>query len=306
MPHVSLHYDVEGWAYHRRCQALAKHAPPDFSTTLGSGRQHDRRERCDVAMQLCYSHIKELRKAYRAKKLAPLMVAGLNVGYTDRNLRHLETALNSADHVIINSREMFERAGRPTRATWISNGVDLELFRAIEPIESRPLRVLWTGSLFHRNLKGYDEFLLPLARRLWRDGIECDFRLVDSHGGPSRRTAAEMAAWYNTGAVYVCASATEGTPNPAIEAAACGCTIVSTRVGNMPELVEDGANGFLVNRDLDALYRAVRKALDRHQEQARVMQERIVEWGWDRRAAAYFDLFRRLISKPPRQRRRRV
>ncbi|MEO8601389.1 MAG: glycosyltransferase [bacterium] len=38
----------------------------------------------------------------------------------------------------------------------------------------------------------------------------------------------------------------EGTPNPALEAAACGCTVVSTPVGTLPELIRDAANGYLV------------------------------------------------------------
>jgi glycosyltransferase involved in cell wall biosynthesis len=298
MYRVSLHYDVEGWAYHRRCLALMKYAPADFSVSLGRGRQHDRREACDLALQLCYPHCRALRRSYAAAGQRPLVVAGLNVGFTDRSARYLETARREADHVIVNSLEMFERSGRPAGTSWISNGVDREVFGVIEPIATRPRRVLWTGSLFHRQLKGYDEILVPLARRLWKDGIECDFRLVDSHGGPSRWSIGEMAAWYQTGAVYVCASATEGTPNPAIEAAASGCTIVSTRVGNMPELVEDGVNGFLVDRELGAIYGAVRAALKRYEQQSTAMQERIVQWGWDRRSLAYYDLFRRLLGRP--------
>jgi glycosyltransferase involved in cell wall biosynthesis len=148
--------------------------------------------------------------------------------------------------------------------------------------------------------------LIPISRRLWKDGIKCDFRLVDSHGGPSRRTPEEMADWYNTGTVYLCSSSSEGTPNPALEAAASGCTIVSTPVGNMPELIQPGINGYLVDRSVDSLYLAVRQAVDNYREQSAAMQSRIGEWGWDRRAAAYFDLFRKLLASSPKKVRRRI
>ena len=62
------------------------------------------------------------------------------------------------------------------------------------------------------------------------------------------RTAAEMVEFYHSLDVYVCASRSEGTPNPCLEAAACGLPVITTAVGNMPELIRDGHNGFLVER----------------------------------------------------------
>ncbi|NLS92738.1 MAG: glycogen synthase [Planctomycetaceae bacterium] len=56
-------------------------------------------------------------------------------------------------------------------------------------------------------------------------------------------------------------------------------------------------------RDLESLYQAVRTALARYEEQSEAMQEQIVEWGWDRRSRAYFDLFRRLLARPCARRR---
>jgi glycosyltransferase involved in cell wall biosynthesis len=62
------------------------------------------------------------------------------------------------------------------------------------------------------------------------------------------RGAEEMLRFYHSIDVYVCASRSEGTPNPCLEAAACGVPVVTTRVGNMPELIRDGENGFFVER----------------------------------------------------------
>jgi lipopolysaccharide/colanic/teichoic acid biosynthesis glycosyltransferase/glycosyltransferase involved in cell wall biosynthesis len=54
--------------------------------------------------------------------------------------------------------------------------------------------------------------------------------------------------------VLVVSSDNEGTPVSAIEAMASGCPVVATRVGGLPDLVEDGKVGYLVApRDADAM-----------------------------------------------------
>jgi glycosyltransferase involved in cell wall biosynthesis len=46
--------------------------------------------------------------------------------------------------------------------------------------------------------------------------------------------------------VFVLPSGNEGTPVTAIEALASGCPVVATRVGGVPDVVDDGIDGFLV------------------------------------------------------------
>jgi glycosyltransferase involved in cell wall biosynthesis len=58
--------------------------------------------------------------------------------------------------------------------------------------------------------------------------------------------------------VLVVSSDNEGTPVSAIEAMAAGCPVVATRVGGLPDLIEDQKTGRLVpSRDADALASAV-------------------------------------------------
>jgi len=54
--------------------------------------------------------------------------------------------------------------------------------------------------------------------------------------------------------IGTCVSNDEGLPNSLIEAMACGVPVISTRVGAVTELVQDGVNGLLIPPgDLDAL-----------------------------------------------------
>jgi glycosyltransferase involved in cell wall biosynthesis len=56
----------------------------------------------------------------------------------------------------------------------------------------------------------------------------------------------ELARAYHACDVYVVASRQEGGPKGVLEAMAAGVPLVTTRVGQAPDLVEDGRNGFLV------------------------------------------------------------
>lgn len=302
MINVNLHYDVPGWAYHARCLALAKYAPQGFRVTVGSGRGlRGGPGRCDLALQLCCTHVRELRKSYRESGVRPAIAAGMNVGWSEQNAARLQEAIDAADHVIINSRDCWERAGKPEKTTWISNGVERGFFRISTPPAKRRPKLLWTGSDFHRGLKGYDQFVVPICRRLARERpgkVETDPRLVNSHGGPTKWPPERMREWYDSGTVLLCASSSEGTPNPALEAASAGCVVCSTRVGNMPELIQDGVNGRLVDRTLDALYEGVLDCLDRYEEMQAAMEPIIAGWDWRIRAQQYFDLFRRITGQP--------
>lgn len=298
---VHICYDVEGWCYYNRATAIQRYAPPAFEVTSGpSGRAIKSVLDYDLVLQLCYGQMARLKEQRDRIKSRAILVAGFNAGWGYRG-EYFDHLRENAEFVVFNNEDNWEKHGRPTHTCAISNGVDRSIFRLkTDPRERKPL-VLWTGSEYHRrndDVKGYDSLLMPLKRRLQIDGIPCEFRLVDSHSA-DRLSPDEMADWYNRGTVYVVASKMEGTPNPALEHASCGGTICTTRVGNMPELIEQGINGMIVDRTLDDLYAGVKLCCERYVEMARRMQARIQFWDWRFRAARYYCLFRRLLTGHP-------
>ena len=304
MPRVRIIYDVDGWAYHRRALMLERHAPAGFEFSLaamaGVTDPHALvgDEPFDLLLLMARRDTAPIGEVIAARGWSARLVVNWSVGWPHHR-ESLLAAYRSADAVILTNRGYWEALGRLPRTCFISNGVDFGCFGLRSPLRDRAPRVLWTGSFHHRRRKGYDRFVLPLARALRARGIDCDLLLVDSDRGGSL-TQDQMARWYNTGTVLVCASDTEGTPNPALEAAACGCTVVSTPVGNMPELIRHGENGYLVERSLPAMVQAVIDACERHLPLAERMQIDIATWDWASRIAAYFEVFGRVLAAPSR------
>lgn len=125
---------------------------------------------------------------------------------------------------------------------------DLEMFYPEKKTTSNKVIVGWTGSLTnHSNKRGFHEFIKPACDAV--PGVELKIQskedkfITDDH---------QMREFYNSLDLYIIASRCEGTPRPAIEAAACGVPVLSTDVGIIPELVEHERNGFIVARTVEA------------------------------------------------------
>lgn len=295
MPRLHITYDVPGWAYHRRALALQRYAPSGWKTTISD--QYTACEPCDVLLYLPYGSLKLVGRYVSRLPAKPVIVSGYNVGYGYRR-ELLNGCLVHADCVILNNRENWERLGRPDKTVWISNGVDLEQFRVTVPLENRKPKAIFIGSKYHydcnADLKGVD-ILEAIRPDLEATGIECEWKTIDSIHPPM--SADDIRDWYNSATVYVVASRCEGTPNPAIEAAACGCSVVGTLVGNMPELIQHGTNGLLVERTAESIKAGILDAAKNYRRWGQAMQETIKAWDWKTRSASYYELFAGLINE---------
>ena len=91
----------------------------------------------------------------------------------------------------------------------------------------------------------------------------------------------DVAAWYAICDAVVLTSASEGTPVTIIEALAAGRAVVATRVGGVPDVVDEGETGFLVRpRDTHALAERLEilaRDPNRRAEMGRLGRERVLE-----------------------------
>jgi len=72
----------------------------------------------------------------------------------------------------------------------------------------------------------------------------------------------EVAPWMRALDIYVMSSETESFPNALLEAMACGCAVVGSRVGGIPELITDGVSGLLFeSRNIDELAASLGKLI---------------------------------------------
>ena len=139
------------------------------------------------------------------------------------------------------------------KITSVSPGVDTRLF---SPRESRRdhVSLLFVGGDFHR--KGGDllarwarETELPVeVHVVTRDSVADLPPGVTVHHGVAPLSP-ELISLYQQADVFVLPTRADCYSLVALEAMACGLPVVISPLGGIPELVNDGANGFLVAPD---------------------------------------------------------
>ncbi|WP_169053826.1 glycosyltransferase family 4 protein [Agromyces sp. H66] len=195
----------------------------------------------------------------------------------------------------------------------IPNGVDTQVFRpatseertaasAMIGLPEDLMLALFVGHEFER--KG-----LPLVMEALRHAPEVGLVVVGGtpamirqadglarHRGVADRVAfvgrhLDVVPFYHAADVFVLPSYYESSGLVFLEALACGLPVVATRVGIAPELIADGENGYLVDRDSTVigarLHELSQRDLSEWRERARRTAD---QHGWPAIADRYLDL----------------
>ncbi len=253
--------------------------------------------------------------------------------------REITTALCTADAAIAVSHDIGYRmrrlVGERVPVYVIPNGVDTARFAPRDPRMARcQLGLPQGGRLvvtvgYRIALKGHDIVIRALAR-LVRAGQDVALCIVGGQASwePDTLPLLERVAreegvrervifagaqppealplWYGAGDVFCLATRREGCPNVVLEALACGRPVVATAVGEIPRLVQDGVNGFVVpERSVEAFAAALERALQQRWS-AQEVRSTIVARTWRSVALEVESVFldvlrrrgRRLNGKP--------
>lgn len=218
----------------------------------------------------------------------------------------------------ISTRLISELGLNPQRVTCIPTGIDLERF---SPGNSSTLRASW-GWDEHtvgigmisviRSWKGH-AFFLQAARQVIASCPQARFLIVGSGPGESRlpgQVRAEGLEGHVTllghredvpdllralDVVVLPSTAHEGVPQILLQAQAVGRAAIGTRVGGIPEVIEDGQNGLLVPpADAPALAKAMRCLIEDEEARQRMAGRALVKrdaLGLDRMCARLEEIY---------------
>lgn len=300
-PRVLVVVDTPGWAHDHKTLALRRALSSRYSMRIRYQHQVGPSdvETADLVMVYYWQQLKyrpEIAAACANRRAALLVgiCSHVELEGTDRDAG-LEVLNRLAGRVFVNSRHLEREFGPLVGAPvhYTPNGVDTTRFRPDDPRRvgvSGTLRVGWSGSRSNwpDDHRGIRDVVLPALEGV--PGLD----LVMAAREDRWRSHDEMVEFYRGLDVYVCASVSEGTPNPCLEAAACSVPLVTTPVGNMPEFVRDGVNGILIERSAAALRAALIRLRDDpagRRSMGAAARATSEAWDWRHQAEPYASMF---------------
>ena len=201
------------------------------------------------------------------------------------------------------------------RITVLRNGVDLDRFRPVDskpvdwPWDDRRPTILSVGNLVEG--KGHHVVVDAVARIR-------DVRLVIAGDGGMRGELTRqidrldvaarvfmagavspdaLRGYYSAADMLVLASRREGMPNVVLEAMACGCPVLATRVGGVPEVVREPTCGMLIDElSAAAVARGIEEMLERSRDRDEIRRY-AGQLGWGETVSSQIDLYSKVLDR---------
>lgn len=251
----------------------------------------------DVVVATYYTTAYGVQRLSPAKGAKAIFIQGYEVEEGKPNPK-LDMTWHMPMHKIIISNWLVQLAREKFGDSVVShvpNSVDLDQFHCAPRAKNQ----VPTVGLLHNNspLKGLGSSIKALERvaaampslRVVSFGAEqpgFGLRLpgfAEFHYQPPQDMLKELYAQCD---VWLCGSSVEGFHLPPLEAMACRCPVVSTRVGGPMDIIEEGVNGHLVDvKDVSALADRALRVLNLPQEQWKQMSEAayrtVTRYTWD-------------------------
>jgi len=136
-------------------------------------------------------------------------------------------------------KEVLEEWFPKRNVVLLSHGVETDLFKP-HPIPHEGFVVGWAGSMT-RDIKRF-----PKAQEIaQKANVALNVAGYKTDG--TNKSHSEMPFFYSSCDVFLVTSETEAHPMVVYEAMACGIPVVATNVGDIPENIVDGHNGFVLD-----------------------------------------------------------
>jgi glycosyltransferase involved in cell wall biosynthesis len=175
--------------------------------------------------------------------------------------------------------------------------VDTEAFKPLQYKRrvSNNFTCGWVGKIeSEHTMEGYLEHVKPICNSV--AGID----LFSAPGGEDINGPTQMLGFYNAIDVLVMFNESMGDTKCILEAMACGLPVITTRVGDVQEIIENNVNGIVISRNeaelLEALLTLKEKPEYRLKMGQLARETAVRQWDWRDVAHHWKTLFDKVME----------
>jgi glycosyltransferase involved in cell wall biosynthesis len=189
----------------------------------------------------------------------------------------------------------------------LTDGVDLSKFypkniTRLYKRKSNKLVIGWVGNSAwgpeHTDTKGVNTILKPAISSLVSQGYDIEMNFADKQ--IKMISHDKMIDYYSEIDLYICTSEYEGTPNPILEAMACGLPIISTDVGIVSEAFGKHQSKFILEkRSVECLEEKIKYIYKKKRILKKLSRENlksIKSWDWKIKTEGFRVFFREALN----------
>ncbi len=249
---ILITYDVVDWAYHKNAKILQKFLSDEFEIGICTDQNkaallhHLRKTPYDLLFLQWFPDVDIFWNQYRGSyPVVTQVTSSVFFKMTNEGWKGLDTV----PLVVSKSKEYKNKLAKiigeeKTRLAYHVN--DIEFFTPKIGRRNKDFTVGYVGRdcLIANENKGHT-FIKEACKK-----ANVQFKIA---GFDSRVPYEKMPDFYKSVDAVVCASRHEGAPNSMLEGGLCGTPLITTRVGQIQEMIEDGVNGFICERDADSI-----------------------------------------------------
>lgn len=293
-PKILMLADVQGWGAWKRGEYIKRYLSDEFEFTMVDWKMFNSEkfkvsDKWDVFFPLLHilTRYKKVQKQSRVVRTLTTVTSRIMLkpsygGDQSKRIKVFRNHTRNVDMMIVNNLLVKSDAEKhfhgPVR--YAPRGVDPDVFKFIEYPNNKRFMVYYVGK--NEPKKGLKSIIKPVCNK----NIKKISLMINKRNFVNAISEEQMVKAYNKCNVYMVASTIDGTPNPALEAASCGRPIISNKIGNMPQFIVNGENGFLLNSLDKKLYEEYLLYLATHRSEAYEMGQKAREtvlngWTWD-------------------------
>lgn len=284
MKRILLISDVKGWGGWNRGEMIKKHLSDEFHFDLILLKDFSLEKYPNYNLYYPLFHtmlinesIKEL--SIKGKNVVSIVTGSQALKPTIKTKEKFQRITKNCKAIFANSiiglKSLREVYDGPT--FYVPRGVDPDIFYPEKYNTNDKFKICYVGKPVPE--KGLNEIIRPVAKRLNIDLI------INTKNFTKAVSYDKMRELYNKSHCYIVASTIDGTPNPALECASCARPVISNKIGNMPEFIQNYKNGFLIEREIEEYIKMIKWMME-NREQTKLMgkkarEEVLKNWSWE-------------------------